>query len=72
MGSTVLSQCGTGFRDWLRDNPDERDRYAAAKRRAASEANASGEHVMQYNARKQQVILEIYHRAFMAAGLIKE
>jgi GrpB-like predicted nucleotidyltransferase (UPF0157 family) len=60
------------FRDWLRGNPDERDRYAAAKREAASEANAGGEHVMQYNGRKQQVIREIYHRAFVAAGLIKE
>ena len=60
------------FRDWLRGNPDERDRYAAAKRQAASAANAGGEHVMQYNARKQQVILEIYHRAFAAAGLLEE
>jgi GrpB-like predicted nucleotidyltransferase (UPF0157 family) len=59
------------FRDWLRGNPDERDRYAAAKRRAAAEANAAGEHVMQYNARKQQVIREIYHRAFVAAGLLE-
>ena len=60
------------FRDWLRGNPDERDRYAAAKREAASEANARGEHVMQYNARKQHVIREIYHRAFVAAGLLDE
>jgi GrpB-like predicted nucleotidyltransferase (UPF0157 family) len=59
------------FRDWLRGNPEERDRYAAAKRRAAAEANAAGEHVMQYNARKQQVIREIYHRAFVAAGLLE-
>ena len=59
------------FRDWLRGNPGERDRYAAAKRRAASEANAAGEHVMQYNARKQQVIRDIYHRAFVAAGLLE-
>jgi GrpB-like predicted nucleotidyltransferase (UPF0157 family) len=58
------------FRDWLRGNPGERDRYAAAKRQAASEANKAGEHVMQYNARKQQVIREIYHRAFVAAGLV--
>ena len=58
------------FRDWLRGNPGERDLYAAAKRRAAAEANAAGEHVMQYNARKQQVIREIYHRAFAAAGLL--
>jgi GrpB-like predicted nucleotidyltransferase (UPF0157 family) len=60
------------FRDWLRGNPDQRDCYAAAKREAASEANAGGEHVMQYNARKQQVIREIYHRAFVAAGLLEE
>ena len=30
------------FRDWLRGNPGERDRYAAAKRQAAAEANAAG------------------------------
>jgi GrpB-like predicted nucleotidyltransferase (UPF0157 family) len=60
------------FRDWLRGNPEERDRYAAAKRQAASAANAAGEHVMQYNARKQQVVREIYHRAFLATGLLEE
>jgi GrpB-like predicted nucleotidyltransferase (UPF0157 family) len=60
------------FRDWLRGNPGERNRYAAAKREAASRANAGGEHVMQYNARKQQVIREIYHRAFVAAGLLQQ
>jgi GrpB-like predicted nucleotidyltransferase (UPF0157 family) len=60
------------FRDWLRGNPAERDRYAAAKRQAASAANAAGEHVMQYNARKQQVVREIYHRAFLATGLLEQ
>jgi len=60
------------FRDWLRGNPEERDRYAAGKRQAASEANIGGEHVMRYNARKQQVIREIYHRAFVAAGLLEQ
>ena len=59
------------FRDWLRGNPAERDRYAAIKRQAASEANARGEHVMQYNARKEQVIREIYHQAFAATGLLQ-
>jgi GrpB-like predicted nucleotidyltransferase (UPF0157 family) len=58
------------LRDWLRGNPGDRDRYAAAKRQAADEANASGEHVMQYNRRKQPVIREIYHRAFAATGLL--
>jgi len=60
------------FRDWLRGNPGERDRYAATKRRAAAEANAGAEHVMQYNARKQQVIREIYRRAFRATGLLEQ
>jgi GrpB-like predicted nucleotidyltransferase (UPF0157 family) len=60
------------FRDWLRGNPAEREHYVATKRQAASEANAGGEHVMQYNARKQQVIREIYRRAFVAAGLLEE
>ena len=60
------------FRDWLRGNPAERDRYAIAKQQAASAANAAAEHVMQYNARKQQVIREIYHRAFAAAGLLED
>ena len=43
---------------------------SAAKLRAAFEANAAKEHVMQYNARKQQVTRDIYHRAFTAAGLL--
>jgi GrpB-like predicted nucleotidyltransferase (UPF0157 family) len=60
------------FRDWLRGNPDERDLYAAVKRQAASAANSAGEHVMQYNDRKQQLIRDIYHRAFEAAGLLDE
>ena len=58
------------FRDWLRTNPDDVERYDAAKRRAADEANVAGEHVMDYNARKQQVVREIYARAFRAAGLL--
>ncbi|HEY1627761.1 MAG TPA: GrpB family protein [Streptosporangiaceae bacterium] len=58
------------FRDWLRGNPDDRDRYAAAKRQAAAESNAAAEHVMQYNARKEEVIRDIYHRAFLATGLL--
>jgi GrpB-like predicted nucleotidyltransferase (UPF0157 family) len=58
------------FRDWLRGNPDDRDRYAAVKRQAAAASNEAGEHVMQYNARKQEVIRDIYHRAFLASGLL--
>jgi GrpB-like predicted nucleotidyltransferase (UPF0157 family) len=58
------------FRDWLRGNPDECDLYARAKRQAADAANAAGEHIMEYNARKEVVIREIYRRAFVATGLL--
>ncbi len=59
------------FRDWLRQNDADRMLYAETKIAAAMEANARGEHVMQYNARKQDVIREIYDRAFRAAGLLE-
>lgn len=58
------------FRDWLREHPDDLALYRDAKLAAAAEANAAGEHVMQYNARKQPVIRAIYDRAFRAAGLL--
>jgi GrpB-like predicted nucleotidyltransferase (UPF0157 family) len=58
------------FRDWLIEHPDDRDRYRDAKLGAAAEANAAGEHVMDYNDRKGPVIREIYDRAFRAAGLL--
>jgi GrpB-like predicted nucleotidyltransferase (UPF0157 family) len=60
------------FRDWLRGNPADRDLYATAKCQAAAESNAHGEHVMQYNARKERVIRDIYHRAFVASGLLDQ
>ena len=58
------------FRDWLREHPEDLALYRDAKLGAATEANAAGEHVMQYNARKQPVIRAIYDRAFRAAGLL--
>jgi GrpB-like predicted nucleotidyltransferase (UPF0157 family) len=51
------------FRDWLRAHPEDRALYADAKRAAVP---GSG-HVMDYNARKQKVIREIYDRLFRAA-----
>ncbi len=53
------------FRDWLREHPDDRDRYAAAKRQASAASAAEGEHVQQYNARKQAALREIYARLFV-------
>jgi GrpB-like predicted nucleotidyltransferase (UPF0157 family) len=58
------------FRDWLREHPDERERYAAAKRVAAATTNAEGGHGMDYNAHKQAVVYEIYDRMFRAHGLL--
>lgn len=58
------------FRDWLRENDADRELYARTKVAAASEANAHGEQVVDYNHRKQGVIREIYDRAFRAAGLL--
>jgi GrpB-like predicted nucleotidyltransferase (UPF0157 family) len=54
------------FRDWLRTHPDDRERYAEAKRAAIP----GGGTVMDYNARKQSVIRDIYDRLFRAAGLL--
>jgi GrpB-like predicted nucleotidyltransferase (UPF0157 family) len=63
------------FRDWLIAHPDDRDRYAAAKRRAAAELAATGDDNgalgfgMRYNRIKEPVVHEIYERMFRAAGL---
>jgi GrpB-like predicted nucleotidyltransferase (UPF0157 family) len=57
------------FRDWLRGNADDRELYARTKREAAAATSAAGEHSMDYNDRKAAVVREIYHRAFVAAGL---
>ncbi|WP_020419877.1 GrpB family protein [Amycolatopsis sp. ATCC 39116] len=54
------------FRDWLRTHPDDRERYQEAKRAAIP----GGGTVMDYNARKQQTIREIYDRMFRAAGML--
>ncbi|MGL5810948.1 MAG: GrpB family protein [Nocardioides sp.] len=58
------------FRDWLIENPEDRARYRDAKLAAAATANELAEHVMDYNARKEPIIREIYDRAFRAAGLL--
>ena len=55
------------FRNWLRSDATDRELYAAAKRSAAG---GTAQHVMDYNARKQEAIREIYQRAFKAAGFL--
>jgi GrpB-like predicted nucleotidyltransferase (UPF0157 family) len=58
------------FRDWLRDHPDDRARYAAAKWAASEAANAAGEDMMSYNLRKQPVIREILDEMFRNFGML--
>lgn len=55
------------FRDWLRTDAADRERYAAAKRAAA---HGTPQRVMDYNARKEAVVRAIYDRAFRAAGFL--
>ena len=54
------------FRDWLCTHPEDRALYEEAKRSAIP----GGGHVMDYNARKQHVVREIYDRLFRAAGIL--
>jgi len=58
------------FRDWLRSHPDDRDRYAHAKRASATASNMAGESVVAYNQRKQPVIRDILDRMFRAQGML--
>jgi GrpB-like predicted nucleotidyltransferase (UPF0157 family) len=58
------------FRDWLRDHPDDRLRYADAKRSSVDASNAAHEDVMAYNLRKQPVVREILDRMFRADGML--
>lgn len=64
------------FRDWLVDHPDDRERYAAAKRSAAAQLTATGDDNgalgfgMRYNRVKEPVVHAIYDRIFRAARLL--
>lgn len=57
------------FRDWLTRDADDLARYAAVKREAAEAAQRLGEHGMEYNARKESLVRDIYARMFEATGL---
>lgn len=60
------------FHDWLVDHPDERERYADAKRAAARAVNErfGGATGMEYNRHKEPVVRKIYERMFRAHGLL--
>lgn len=52
------------FRDWLRENPADRQLYADAKRIAGIGVNTAHD----YNQHKQGVVREIYQKIFVANG----
>jgi len=52
------------LRDWLIQHPDDRDRYAAVKRAIAAETV----NVRAYSEAKNEIIDDIYRRAFSARG----
>lgn len=52
------------FRDWLRQHPQDRQRYADAKAAAQEGVNTA----KAYNERKQAVVRDIYARIFAAQG----
>jgi GrpB-like predicted nucleotidyltransferase (UPF0157 family) len=60
------------FHDWLVEHPEERERYATAKREAAAEMNAraGGGTGMDYNRHKEPVVGEIYARMFRAHRML--
>ena len=64
------------FRDWLVEHPEDRERYAGAKRAAADLMAATGDQHgalgfgMRYNRVKEPVVRDIYDRMFRAAGLL--
>ncbi|WP_312878236.1 GrpB family protein [Lentzea indica] len=51
------------FRDWLRDNEDDRELYARVKRKLAAQ---DWDRVQDYAAAKNEVVLEILERAYLA------
>ena len=53
------------FRDWLRVHPEDRDLYAAAKRRLAARV---WRHVQHYADAKTAVVQQIMQRALASAG----
>lgn len=56
----------TMFRDWLKTHPEDCETYATVKREAAAASRKADETILQYNARKNAVIKEIYARIFKA------
>lgn len=58
------------MKEWLTNHEGDKQLYARTKTEAAGVSVELGEDVMQYNARKEKVILEILDRAYHAKGYL--
>ncbi|MBO3083366.1 GrpB family protein [Cellulomonas fengjieae] len=58
------------LRDWLREHPEDREAYAAAKKTAADRLRQDGGPAIDYNELKAPTIREILYRVFRAHGLL--
>ena len=61
-GGAETDRC-TGFRDWLRSDPDDRDLYARTKRDLAT---GQWTYIQQYADAKTEVVQEILARAHLS------
>jgi GrpB-like predicted nucleotidyltransferase (UPF0157 family) len=59
------------FRDWLVENPGDRELYADVKREAARVCGEKGEGMEGYTNRKDGVVREILGRAFRELGYVE-
>jgi GrpB-like predicted nucleotidyltransferase (UPF0157 family) len=62
LGEPEIDRC-TGFRDWLRTHPDDRDLYARTKRDLATR---QWTYIQQYADAKTEVVQEILARAHLS------
>lgn len=58
------------FREWLKEHPEDREKYAEVKREAAEATEKVGETVQEYNLRKEWLIRQILGRIFKETGLL--
>lgn len=55
------------FRDWLREHPQDRQRYAQAK----DTAKVGADNVPAYNQRKESVVRDVYAKIFASLGWLQ-
>jgi GrpB-like predicted nucleotidyltransferase (UPF0157 family) len=60
------------FKEWLLQNPADKELYEQAKHRAATDTVKIDGTVLEYNQHKEKTIREILERAFRSLGYLKE